>query len=206
MSDTYTPNLKLPIPAVGDRSWSVPNDARVTILDALAPVGSLYVSSHEQPSSSLLIDVAAGAFVDQSGAVQTYAGVSGQAIALSSSKVLYLDGTASWSLVVAASYPSTPHVRLASVVTGVATITSITDNRQCFPVAGSIADGVNFTFGTTTGTKFGTTTTGKVGFFGKAPIVQPTIGAGTAGATWTSTEQAMLQAVFNAVRNLGLGS
>jgi hypothetical protein len=32
------------------------------------------------------------------------------------------------------------------------------------------------------------------------------MGAATAGGTYTSTEQSMLQAVYNAVRALGLGS
>ena len=71
---------------------------------------------------------------------------------------------------------------------------------------GSFLDGANLTFGTTTGTKIGTTTSQKLGFFGKTPVVQPTMGAATAGSSYTSTEQAMLQAVYNAVRNLGLGS
>jgi hypothetical protein len=32
------------------------------------------------------------------------------------------------------------------------------------------------------------------------------MGAATAGATYTSNEQSMLQAVYSAVRSLGLGS
>ena len=75
-----------------------------------------------------------------------------------------------------------------------------------FNVTGTIADGVNWTFGTSTGTKIGTATTQKLGFFNKTPIVQPTMGSASAGANYTSTEQGMLQAVYNAVRNLGLGS
>jgi hypothetical protein len=35
---------------------------------------------------------------------------------------------------------------------------------------------------------------------------QPTMGAATAGASYTTNEQAMLQAVYNAVRALGLGT
>jgi len=109
-------------------------------------------------------------------------------------------------LSVAASYPMTPHIRLATVVASSATISGITDNRQCFPVAGSIADGAVWTVGTATGLKIGASTSGKIGFFGKTPAVQPTMGAATASSSWTSVEQAMLQAVYNAVRNLGLGS
>jgi hypothetical protein len=48
---------------------------------------------------------------------------------------------------------------------------------------------------------------GKVGFFGKAPIAQPVLGgAQIAGSTYGPTEQAMLQAVYDALRALGLGT
>jgi hypothetical protein len=47
--------------------------------------------------------------------------------------------------------------------------------------------------------------TGNVGFFGTAPVAQPTSsGAATAGGTYTATEQAMIQEVYDAVRALGL--
>jgi hypothetical protein len=71
---------------------------------------------------------------------------------------------------------------------------------------GSWADGVNIALGTSTGTQIGTSSSQKLGFFGATPITRPTMGAATAGGTYTATEQAMLQAVYNAVRNLGLGS
>jgi hypothetical protein len=37
-------------------------------------------------------------------------------------------------------------------------------------------------------------------------VVQPNLGVATAGATHTSIEQTVLQAVYNAVQALGLGS
>lgn len=47
----------------------------------------------------------------------------------------------------------------------------------------------------------------KTGFYGKAPVVQPaSSGAATASGSYTSTEQTMLQEVYDAVRNLGLMS
>jgi hypothetical protein len=91
-------------------------------------------------------------------------------------------------------------------VAGATSLSSIADNRQCFDVVGSWADGVNITLGSATGTQLGTAPTQKLGFFGKAPTIQPTMGAATAGSTYTTNEQAMLQAVYNAVRTLGLGS
>lgn len=136
MSSTYTTNVKFNKPAANDTGWDTPVRSNCDLADALATVSALAVTTHEQPSSTLLVDVAAGQFVDQSGTVQTYAGVSGQAITLSTTKVIYLDGAASWALTVAASYPTTIHVRLATVVAGATTITSITDNRQCLSHAG----------------------------------------------------------------------
>ena len=70
----------------------------------------------------------------------------------------------------------------------------------------AIADGGNISVGTSAGTQIGTATNQKVGFFGHTPEVQPTMGAATATGTYGSNEQNMLQAVYNAVRALGLGS
>ena len=125
----------------------------------------------------------------------------------SATNYLYLDLTNSGALVVNTSgFPATAHVRLATVVAGTTTITSITDARVAFRVVGSFVDGVNLTFGTATGTQIGTATNQKLAFFGKTPIVQPTLGAATAGTSYTSNEQTMLNAVYAAVRALGLGS
>lgn len=44
------------------------------------------------------------------------------------------------------------------------------------------------------------------GIFGATPVGQQTMGAATAGATYGATEQAMLQAVYNAVRTFGFGT
>lgn len=45
---------------------------------------------------------------------------------------------------------------------------------------------------------------GNVGFFGTSPVGQQIGGVATAGGTYTATEQTMLQAVYDAMRNLGL--
>jgi hypothetical protein len=206
MSTSYSANLKLGKPAIADTGWGPVITGDLDSLDALAPVGSLAVSTHEQPSTTLHVDIAAGSFVKQDGSIGTYAGVSNQAIGTGLTRVLYLDGASSWTLTVAAAYPSTPHIRLATVVAGATTIMSVTDDRQCFPVAGSIADGTVLTLGTTTGLKIGGGASEKLGFFGKTPIVRPTMGSATAGGSYTATEQGMLQAVYDAVRSLGLGS
>lgn len=206
MSNTYTSNAKLAMPSIGDTGWAVPVNANCALIDALSPVGGLAVTTTEVPSASLNIAVAAGSYIRQDGTIGTFAGITSQVLAASSTQMLYLDLANSGALAVATAYPKTPHVRLATVVAGPTTISSITDNRQCFNVVGSWADGVNVTLGSATGTQIGTAPTQKLGFFGKTPTIQPTLGAATAGATYTSNEQAMLQAVYGAVRALGLGS
>ena len=204
MSTTYTPNVKLGQPALGDTGWSTPLNANCTTLDALSPIGGLCVSLHEVPSSSLNVAVASGVVISQDGTTVTYAGASSQAMTASATNVLYLDGTASWALTAATSYPTTPHVKLATVVASSASITSITDNRQAFNVAGTIADGVNWSFGTSSGTKIGTATSQKIGFYNKTPVIQQTGGAATASSSYTTVEQGMLNALYGMARTMGL--
>lgn len=206
MSTNFTPNAKLAMPAIGDTGWAVPLNANCAVLDALAPVGNLAVTTTEIPSASLDIAVAAGTYIKQDGSVGTFPGAAPQPVAASTTQVLYLDLANAGALTVAAAYPATPHVRLATVIAGAASISSIVDNRQCFHVVGSWADGVNLSLGSSTGTQIGTAPTQKLGFFGKAPTTQPVMGTATAGTNYTSNEQAMLQAVYSAVRALGLGS
>jgi hypothetical protein len=207
MANTYTPNVQLAMPAAGDRTWNVPVNANAQALDALAPVGALAVITTEVPSATLKVRVAAGNYQKQDGTIGQYAGSSSQTMTASATNYLYLDLTNSGNLVVnTTGFPATAHVRLATVVAAVSTITSITDARVAFNVIGAFADGVNLTFGTVTGTQIGTAANQKLAFFGKTPVVQPTLGAATAGTSYTSNEQTMLNAVYAAVRALGLGS
>jgi hypothetical protein len=207
MANTYTPNVQLAMPAAGDRTWNVPVNANAQALDALAPVGALAVITTEVPSATLNVRVAAGNYQKQDGTIGQYAGSSSQTMTASATNYLYLDLTNSGNLVVnTTGFPTTAHVRLATVVAAVSTITSITDARVAFSVIGAFADGVNLTFGTLVGTQIGTAANQKLAFFGKTPVVQPTMGAATAGTSYTSNEQAMLNAVYSAVRELGLGS
>jgi hypothetical protein len=207
MANTYTPNVQLAMPAAGDRTWNVPVNANAQALDALAPVGALAVVTTEVPSATLNVRVATGNYQKQDGTIGQYAGSLSQTMTASATNYLYLDLTNSGNLVVdTTGFPATAHVRLATVVAAVSTITSITDARVAFSVIGAFADGVNLTFGTLAGTQIGTAANQKLAFFGKTPVVQPTMGAATAGTSYTTNEQTMLNAVYDAVRVLGLGS
>lgn len=204
MSNTYTANTGLAMPAIGDTGWAVPVNNNCAVLDALAPIGGLAVRAKEIPSTSLNVSVSSGQYLQRDGTIATYAGTTSQAIVAGVTRVLYLDLTNSGALTVATSYPTTPHVRLATVVTGTTSITSIADNRQSFPVCGSWADGMNLTFGTATGTQIGTATGQKIGFYGATPVAQQTGGAATAGASYTATEEGMINRMYSALRALGL--
>ncbi len=207
MSTTYTPNVKLAMPGPGDPNWNVAVNGNCTSIDGQAPVGGLAVSVKEVPSASLNVAIAGGNYLKQDGTIATFAGVSSRAMGASTTNYVYLDVTNSGTLVVnTTGFPITAHVRLAVVGTGAGTVTSIVDSRVAFEVVGSILDGTQWTVGTSSGLQIGTASTQKLGFFGRIPAVQPTMGSATAGSSYTSTEQAMLQAVYNAVRALGLGS
>jgi hypothetical protein len=64
-----------------------------------------------------------------------------------------------------------------------------------------LADAGNITVGTTTGTKIGTATTQKIGFYNATPVVQPTA---VADATDAATVITQLNALLTRMRNLGL--
>jgi hypothetical protein len=204
LSNTYTTAIALAMPAANDDGWNTPLNGNAQLLDVLSPVGDFNCTLTEFPSASLNVKVAAGQFQRQDGTVITYAGTTSQAITAASTKVLYLDGTAAWALVVAATYPATPHIRIATVVAGATTITSITDNRQAFVPSGSFFDGLVFSIGTTTGLQIGSASTQKIGFLGAAPAVQQTGGAATASSSYTATEQGMLNKAYSALRTFGL--
>jgi hypothetical protein len=70
----------------------------------------------------------------------------------------------------------------------------------------TMADAKNIILNTTTGTKIGTATNQKIGFFNATPVVQQTMGVATASAVYTATEQAMLQKVYDVLRTFGFGS
>ena len=47
---------------------------------------------------------------------------------------------------------------------------------------------------------------GKVAFWGAAPVTKPVLGAATANATYSANERDMLQKVYNALRTIGLAT
>ena len=74
MSNTYTPNIKLAMPAIGDTGWSIPVNANCTALDGFIAVGALAVTTTEVPSASTNVAVAPGPYIHQDGTIGTYPG------------------------------------------------------------------------------------------------------------------------------------
>lgn len=69
----------------------------------------------------------------------------------------------------------------------------------------SFADGTNIPLGSTTGTKIGTATTQKLGFFNKTPIIQPSgISAPSGGATQDTQARTAINSIISALNSLGL--
>jgi hypothetical protein len=66
----------------------------------------------------------------------------------------------------------------------------------------TLAEGKNFTLGTSTGTKWGTSALAKMGFYGKTPIVQPAANPDTSGATLANLEIEVNQ-LKQTLRDLG---
>jgi hypothetical protein len=65
----------------------------------------------------------------------------------------------------------------------------------------TVFDGVNLVLGTTTGTKVGTATAQKLGFYNATPVIQPTA---VADATDAATVITQLNALLGKLRALGL--
>jgi hypothetical protein len=184
MATSYTSNTKLGKPALADRNWNVPLSANIDLLDSLAPIGGLCVTAAEVPSASLNVCVAAGKYQKRDGTVGVFAAAASLTLAPSQTSWLYL--TDGGVLTVSISgYPATSHVRLATVVTGPATVTGITDDRVVCSVVGTDAlpflplaggtlnEGANVALGTAAGTQIGTATTQKLGFWSATPVVRP---------------------------------
>ena len=136
MATTYTTRAALAKPATGDTGWGPTIDGDLDQLDAVQAIGALAVTLHEVPSASLNIAVAAGVFISSTGGYVTFAGSASFAVTTAISNYLWL--TDAGTLTKGTAWPAggTKVVRLAVVVAGASTITSITDARCPFISAG----------------------------------------------------------------------
>jgi hypothetical protein len=129
MATTYSPNLGLGTPALHDKPFKPVLDANRATLDAQAALGALAVRTAEIPSTTLNVAVSAGTYRKADGTLAAYAGTAGFAVTTAATSYLYLTdgGTLTASTT---AFPATGNVvRLAVVVAGATTITSVTDAR-----------------------------------------------------------------------------
>lgn len=213
MATTYTTSLRLQKSAEGDTDWDDPIRFNWDALDALAALGQLHVSTAEYPSASLNVRVSAGTIVRLDGSFAAYAGTASYAVGNNATTFLWLDDSA--ALQSGSGWPGTAHYRLAEVTAASGLVTAIADRRAAHRVAGSasaylalaggtMADGADVALGTSTGTKIGTTSSQKLGFFGTTPQTQATAvtalvnsTGGTAGGTISDVGSSFSQSTLN---------
>ena len=129
MSTTYTARAQLGYPAVGDPGWGATYNTIVTTLDGFNALGALAVTLAEVPSASLNVAVAAGSYRKADGTIATYAGTASQAVTTAATNYVYLTDSGTLTVNTSGWPASTNIVRLAVVVAGATTITSVTDAR-----------------------------------------------------------------------------
>lgn len=177
MATAYTPNALLAKPATADRNWDVQLNANVDILDSLAPIGGLLVTSTEVPSSSLNVRVTPGGYAKFDGGVGTFSGSNLVSLPPSGTSCLWLtnDGV----LNITSQFPTTPHVRLAQVTTGATIVQAIVDARIVASTCGIGAQSVLTVGGPLSVLSADNVTnllavnpTNGIGFFGVAPTGQ----------------------------------
>lgn len=189
MYPSCTPNLNIELYSYNDypQTWHTRWNAQSGILDSLAAIGSLAVATTEVPSAALTIKVSAGTFRKSDGTLVSYAGVSSQVVTASATTWLWL--TDAGVLATGTGFPAsgTPHVRLAVVVAGGSTITSVTDARTPFSSSGATRDALFLTLaaadatavitvhaGTAHGLQIGGAASDLFALWGKTPTTQPT--------------------------------
>jgi hypothetical protein len=163
VATTLTPNALLQKPATADRNWDVPLNANADFLDGVAAVGRLLVTPAELPSATLNVRVTAGTYAKSDGTVGSFAGISSYALTASTSTALWL--TDAGQLSSGADFPAVAHVRLARVVSGAATVLSVSDERVVARTCAGVGGSTTFQVDPVAHT---------VAFFGATPATQAT--------------------------------
>lgn len=208
MAEHHTPNFGLAYPDFGNPGWNTDVEDNWDALDASRALGGLSVTLAESPSSSLNVMVSAGVYFKNAGTVGTYAGTSSFAMTASSTNYIYLTDAGSLSVNTTAFPSATNLVRLATVVAGSSTITSIADARVylvSFGAAGSA--GVSSVF-TRTGSVVATSgdyTVSQV--TGAAPLASPALtGVPTAPTASNGTNNTQVATTAFVLANVGGGA
>jgi hypothetical protein len=129
MSTTYSSNLGLGTPALHDKPFKPVLDANRAILDAQAALGALAVRMAEIPSTTLNVAVSGGTYRKSDGTLATYAGTASFAVTTAVTNYLYLSDSGTLTASTTGFSATGNVIRLATVVAGATTITSVADAR-----------------------------------------------------------------------------
>lgn len=186
MAITYSTVLGLGTPALND-PWKPTLDANRALIEAQTALGSFAIRLAEVPSASLNIAVSAGVYRKADGTVATYAGTASFALTTAATNYVYLadGGTLSASTT---AFPTTGNVvRLATVVAGAATITSIADARIPFLSLGGHAQWGVGTPTVAAGTGAGTSPTVSVSGSDQGGVITVTTGTSPSASATVAT-------------------
>jgi hypothetical protein len=214
MSTTYTPNIRLQMPATSDRQWDVALNANAQFLDSLSALGGLAVSTLEVPSTSLSCQISPGTFITSNGTPMTFAGIASLALPASATSLIWLTDSGASSF--GSAYPVTTYLPLAQVTTGATNILHVIDARAAYQSIGANTIFVAKAGDTISGTlrvvspSTGTTVLSidpvnqLIGFFGVAPVSQAArvvaltdSTGGTTGGTLANVGGSYAQATLN---------
>lgn len=127
---TPTTNLKLLKPDLNEEGWGDTANDNYDALDAAPAVGWFAPTAG---STALTLDVAAGSYVKADGTVASFAGSTGLSVPTSATTLYWLADAG--TVASGSSWPTTPHLRLASVTADGSAITGILDARTPFRIA-----------------------------------------------------------------------
>jgi hypothetical protein len=137
-SDTYTSRVGLDKPYANAPAWDAALNANFDLLDAQNALGTLACKPAEYPSATLNVVVGAGRYMGPKGTPVDYAGGTAT-LPASATTLLWVDPTG--AIVQGTAWPATAwHIPIASVVTGAAAVSLVTDERV-------LARGSTFTVG-----------------------------------------------------------
>jgi len=130
MAATYTTNVGLTKPGLTDYGWGTTLNSVLDTIDAFQSVGGGGVKTTETPSTTLNVRVGAATFAKSDGTLVTTTATTSLTLTASATNYIYLSNAGTVT-VSTSSFPAigTAHVRLATVVAGSSTITSVTDSR-----------------------------------------------------------------------------
>lgn len=159
--------------------WEAVLNANRALLSAQAALGTLAVRAAEIPSTTLNVRVSAGSFRGTSGAIVAYAGTTAQAMAASATNYAFLNDAGTLQANTTG-FPANV-VRLATVVAGATTITSVADARVPWSLVGVATPTI------AAGTGAGTTPTLVIAGSDRSGLVTVTTGTTPAATATVAT-------------------